>query len=428
MPDAPPPPASAAPASAAPAADPRPLVVSLCGTFLKREMQSIYRQVTGLRRFRTVVFTEQVENAEVFPFAPVVVMQKLVRPRARGNFILRFWYKYVVRQWPPPRPITRQPEFFPYNLPALLAEHQPALVHVYYGHKAVKYLEMLRKWGGPFVVSFHGVDVVKFVDTPGYTAELQRVFADARLVLARSDSLLDRLRALGCPPEKLRLNRTPIPLDAIPFHERHAPADGEWRLLQACRLIPKKGLYTTLAALPAVIARFPKVRFILCGTGPEEKRFASEVRALGLQDHVIMTGWMNQPDLLRAYAGAHVFLHPSELTDSGDQEGVPNSMLEAMASGLPVVATRHGGIPEAVTHGVDGLLVAEKDAAALAEALISLLEQPERLTRFSREASRAVRAAYGAEAALAAMEECYAEALAAPAPPSEGEAPAPSAS
>ena len=84
MPDAPPPP------PAPPAADPRPLVVSLCGTFLKREMQSIYRQVTGLRRFRTVVFTEQVENAEDFPFEPVVVMRKLVRPRARGNFILRF--------------------------------------------------------------------------------------------------------------------------------------------------------------------------------------------------------------------------------------------------------------------------------------------------------------------------------------------------
>ena len=410
MPDAPPPPPVPT------AADPRPLVVSLCGTFLKREMQSIYRQVTGLRRFRTVVFTEQVENAEDFPFEPVVVMRKLVRPRARGNFILRFWYKYVVRQWPPPRPITRQPEFFPYNLPALLAEHQPALVHVYYGHKAVKYLDMLLKWGGPFVVSFHGVDVVKFVDTPGYVGELQRVFSHARLVLARSESLLERLRALGCPPEKLRLNRTPIPLDDIAFRERQPPADGEWRLLQACRLIPKKGLYTTLAALPAVIARHPKVRFVLCGTGPEEKRFATQVHARGLQDHVVMSGWMNQKDLLRAYASAHVFLHPSELTASGDQEGVPNSMLEAMASGLPVVATRHGGIPEAVTDGVDGLLVAEKDAAALAEALCTLLSQPEMLALFSREASRSVRAAYGAEAAIGAMEDCYAEAMT-PAPP-----------
>ncbi|MFN0128864.1 MAG: glycosyltransferase [Verrucomicrobiales bacterium] len=393
------------------AADARPLVVSLCGTFLKPEMQSIYRQVTGLRRFRTMVFTEQVENATMFPFEPVVVMEKRVRPRARGNFILRFWYKYVVRQWPPPRPITRQPEYFPYNLPDQLAVHRPALVHVYYGHKAVKYLDMLVKWGGPFVVSFHGVDVVKFVDRPGYVDELRRVFAEARIVLARSQSLLDRLRDLGCPGEKLRLNRTPIPLDAIEFCERQPPSDGEWRLLQACRLIPKKGLYTTLKALPAVIAKFPRVRFVLCGTGPEEARFAAKVESLGLRDHVIMRGWVSQADLLREFQAAHIFLHPSELTASGDQEGVPNSMLEAMAAGLPVVATRHGGIPEAVTDGEDGQLVAEKDAEALAEALGSMMANPERLARFSRQAAASVRSRFGAESAVAALEDCYAEAL-----------------
>jgi len=404
-------PADSSPPSVPPPADPRPLVVSLCGTFLKPEMQSIYRQVTGLRRFRTVVFTEQVEHSALFPFELLVIMEKLARPRARGNFILRFWYKYVVRQWPPPRPITRQREHFPYNLPALLAAHQPALVHVYYGHKAVKYLDMLLKWGGPFVVSFHGVDVVKFVDKPGYVEELRRVFSHARLILARSDSLLARLRELGCPEEKLRLNRTPIPLDDIEFRERQAPADGEWRLVQACRLIQKKGLYTTLKALPAVIARFPKVRFVLCGTGPEEKRFAGKVRALGLEDHVLMPGWMNQKDLVSACHFGHIFLHPSELTTSGDQEGVPNSMLEAMASGMPVVATRHGGIPEAVTHGVDGLLVAEKDVAALAEALCTLMSQPEMLSRFSCEAAQSVRERYGSESALAALEDSYAEAL-----------------
>ncbi len=405
--------ASAAAPAAAPAAaeDVRPLIVSLCGTFLKPEMQSIYRQVTGLRRYRTLVFTEQPENSAMFPFDPVVVMEKRARPRARGNFILRIWYKYIVRQWPPPRPITRRPEHFPYNLPELLAAHRPALVHVYYGHKAVKYLGMLVKWGGPFVVSFHGVDVVKFVDRPGYLDELRRVFARARLVLARSRSLLDRLRDLGCPEEKLRLNRTPIPLEEVRFTERRPPADGEWRLLQACRLIPKKGLYTTLQALPAVIARFPKARFVLCGTGPEEKRFAAKARALGLQDHVIMPGWLGQRELPGAFRDAHVFLHPSETTASGDQEGVPNSMLEAMASGLPVVATRHGGIPEAVTHGEDGLLVEEKDAAGLAEALCTLLADPDTLARFSRQAAASVRARFGSEAALAALEECYTEAL-----------------
>ena len=395
--------------------DPRPLVVSLCGTFLKLEMQSLHRQITGLRRFRTVVFTEQVENAETFPFSPIVTMTKLVRPRARGNFLLHFWYKHVVKQWPPPRPITTQKEFFPYNLPALLEEHAPALVHVYYGHKAVKYLDMLLKWGGPFVVSFHGVDVVKFADKPGYLEELRRVFLHARLVLARSESLLARLRELGCPPAKLRLNRTPIPLEKIEFRDKRSPPDGEWRLVQACRLIQKKGLFTTLKALPLVIAKFPKVRFVLCGTGPEEKKFVQRVRSLGLSDHVLMPGWMNQKDLIDAYYFGHIFLHPSELTASGDQEGVPNSMLEAMAAGMPVVATRHGGIPEAVTDGHDGILVPEKDPVALANAICSLLAQPTELRRLSQNAATSVRENFGAQAAVSAMEDCYAEAISIPA-------------
>jgi glycosyltransferase involved in cell wall biosynthesis len=240
---------------------------------------------------------------------------------------------------------------------------------------------------------------------------LRAVFNHARLVLARSESLLDRLRELGCPPEKLRLNRTPIPLDAIEFRETRPPADGEWRLVQACRLIQKKGLYTVLDALPRIIESFPKIRFVLCGTGPEERKLAAAVRARGLESHVLMPGWMNQKELIDAYHFAHVFLHPSELTASGDQEGVPNSMLEAMAAGLPVVATRHGGIPEAVRDGHDGLLVPERNPEALAAAVISLLSDPALLRRFSRNAARSVREKFILESAVAALEDCYAEAI-----------------
>ena len=136
----------------------------------------------------------------MFPFEPVIKMEKLVRPRLRGNFILRFWYKHVIKQWPPPRPINKEVEpFYPYDMVTLIAEHRPVLVHVYYGHKAVKYLDMMRATGVPWVVSFHGVDVVKFIDEPGYAETLKEVFQEAQLVMARSGSLLERLEELGCP-------------------------------------------------------------------------------------------------------------------------------------------------------------------------------------------------------------------------------------
>lgn len=403
----------------------KPLVASLCGTFLKPEMQSVYRQITGLTRHRTVVFTERRVNTEVFPFEPLVVMQKPPphvrtkrrKQRQRGNFIRRFWYKHLLKQWPPPeKPKPSAPPPPPvyddaYDLVDLLRLHRPRLAHVYYGHKAVKYLPMLRRWGGPLVVSFHGMDVMEGAYRPGDPATLQDVFGQARLVLARSQSLLDRLALLGCPAEKLRLNRTAIPLDHLPGHVRRPPEDGRWIMLQACRLIEKKGLATTLRAMRRVADVWPEARLLLAGTGP----LAAEMRALALElrleKNVEFVGWCSQARLLELSGCAHLFLHPSETTASGDREGVPNSLLEAMATGLPPVATRHGGIPEAITDSVDGLLVPERSPDELADAILRLTNDGSLLTRLSRGAAVSVREKFAAERQIQILEDCYSEAM-----------------
>lgn len=392
--------------------DSRPHVISLCGTFLKPEMQSIYRQVIGLKRVRTTVYTQTHENAEMFPFEPVVTMQKLARPRLRGNFLLRFWFKHVLKVWPPPFAINKEVKpYYPYDLVDLLKRDKPALVHVYYGHKAVHFHDMIRAWGGPFVVSFHGVDVSKFLGESDYAQRLKQVFAEAKLVMARSQSLLDRLVELGCPKEKLRMNRTPIPLEHLTASVRRPPADGQWRLVQACRLIQKKGILTTLKALAIVKEKYPQVRYVLCGEGPLKPKIEESIKKRGLEDNVELLGWLDQQQLLEQYRIAQMFLHPSEKTKEEDQEGIPNSMLEAMATGLPVVATLHGGIPEAVKNGHDGLLVPEKSPEELAAAILKLMDNASELERVSTAAAASVRANFGDEAQVAAMEDVYLEAI-----------------
>ena len=394
------------------AADSRPHVISLCGTYLKPEMQSIYRQITGLSRVRTTVYAQWLENEEQFPFDPIVPLTKL-HHRPKGNFLLRFWYKHVIKKWPPPRAINRViGPGHPWNLVELLQRDQPDLVHVYYGHKAAGFLPMLQDWGGPWVVSFHGVDVAKHMEDKNYLNKLHEVFAEARLVMARSESLLTRLIELGCPPEKLRLNRTPIPMDHLPAVERTPPADGHWRLIQACRLIPKKGILTTLEAMDRVGAIFPGARYILCGDGPNMNEIKRQVQERSLQRHIEIRGWLNQEQLRQEFYNAHVFLHPSEQTADGDQEGVPNSMLEAMATGLPVVATHHGGIPEAVTDGYDGLLVAERNSHALSTAITRLLHDHAAYVQMSRNAAASVRQNFGFDTQIANLEDVYLEALA----------------
>ena len=416
----------------------KPVVASLVGTFLKPEMQSVYRQITGLRQFSTVVLTERRVHPEKFPFEPVVVMHKPRAPRwgkppkykkgkrvrPRGNFVRRFFYKHLLGVWPPaeqpvppPRPAPAappRPVFYEeaYNLVELLKANRAQLAHVYYGHKAAKYLPMLQRWGGPMIVSFHGMDVTEGAYKPGDGATLAEVFAHARLVLGRSESLLARLSELGCPPEKLRLNRTAIPLEHLTRSVRQPPADGRWLLLQACRLIAKKGVLTTLRAVREVVDAWPEARLIVAGDGPQAEDIRALSVQLGLTDRVELIGWCSQEQLLALYQQAHVFLHPSEVTPTGDQEGIPNALLEAMATGLPSIATFHGGIPEAVTDGVDGLLVPEKSPAQLAGAILTLTRQPALLEKLSAQAAENIKEKFGAARQLQVLETYYAEAVA----------------
>lgn len=409
--------ADSAPAPDSPPPDTRPLVVSVCGTFLKPEMRSIYRQIAGLSRVRTLVYAQSIENRSLFPFEAVIPLTKL-HHRTKGNFLLRFWYKYIIRQWPPPVTINKYVgPCHPYDMPERLRADAPDLVHIYYGHKAVRFLGMLKDWGGPWIVSFHGVDAAKFLDQPGYLDQLREVFTTAKLVLARSQSLLDRLRSLGCPPEKLRLNRTPIPFDHLSVVHRTPPADGAWRLVQACRLIPKKGILTTLQALQTVVQSHPNLRYVLCGDGPQTGEIRARAAALGLSNHVEFKGWLKPAQLQHEFQEAHLFLHPSELTPDADQEGIPNSMLEAMATGLPVVATTHGGIPEAVTSGTDGLLVPEHAPAQLAAAILQILDNPSLWRQLGQNAAQSVRDHFGAPAQIARLEDLYFEAIELSRPP-----------
>ena len=186
------------------------------------------------------------------------------------------------------------------------------------------------------------------------------------------------------------------------------PRDGAIRLVQACRLVRKKGLGTSLEAFAKLAPRYPKMTFTIAGSGPMEPDLRGAAERLGIADRVLFAGFLDQAALRELFAKAHVFLHPSE-TVNGDTEGVPNGLLEAMATGLPVVATRHGGIPEAVEEGVGGLLCAERDAAGIAAAVERLAADPALYSavakagaasvndRFSREAvGRLLRGLYDA--------------------------------
>ncbi|MGK0187290.1 MAG: colanic acid/amylovoran biosynthesis glycosyltransferase [Verrucomicrobiales bacterium] len=383
-----------------------PVVAHFCSTFLKPDMQHLYRQITGLQaaeEFESIVVTRSRENVDAFWYWP-----KKVRtiPKHPLRFFRRFWHRRLKGKSAVPLSFREARDIL-YELKRTRAD----LLHVYFGHVAVELLPVLRCCRLPVVISFHGADAG--VDVDGESgAHLREVFEIAAMVMARSEALMDDLEKLGCPKQKLRLLRTGLPLDDLPApSQRTSPNAGEWQLLQACRMVEKKGLFVTLDAFSQVAAEFPRSALTLAGDGPLESLLKSRAKELGLSERVRFPGFLSQEALRSEFAAAHIFLHPSQVAADGNREGVPNALLEAMAAELPVIATRHGGIPEAVGEGVSGRLFKEGDAPGIAGALRTYFNQPETMLSAGRAARRAVEQGFSQAHQIQALSLNYREVL-----------------
>ena len=377
-----------------PSAKSRPVVACYCATFLKPEMLHIYRQITALERCAPVVITQKRENAERYPFAPVYIV-----PKPAAHFLRRFWFRQVRdTPWQISDAELRA-------LVRLLNETRARLLHIYFGQIAVHLLPLIRTWDNPSIVSFHGADVMVDMNKAAYRTATLKMLDAVKLVLVRSESLRRALIDLGCEPEKIEIQRTGIPLEEFSFRERAAPKNGEWRFVQAGRLIEKKGLPVTLRAFEVFVRQYPNARLTIAGEGPLLRELETLARELKIR--VSFTGFISQDRLREIYYRSHIFLHPSQTGRDGNQEGIPNSMLEAMATGLPVFATEHGGIPEAIEHGVSGVLVPERDEFALVETLLDVVRDPGFLSRIAQSGTEAVRKNFDLATQAQRLEEIY---------------------
>jgi colanic acid/amylovoran biosynthesis glycosyltransferase len=359
-------------------------------------MLHIYRQIISLRRVRPVVIAQKRENADLFPFQEIRIVEKPAL-----HFLRRIWFKQIAdRPWQTSPAEVRAIE-------RALTESNAQLLHIYFGHIAVLLRPLIRRWQKPSVVSFHGADVLVDMQKPAYRRATKEMLSLVRRVLVRSDSLRQAVIDLGCAPEKIEIQRTGIPLTEFPFRERSIPGNRRWRLLQAGRLIEKKGLKTTLRAFAKFGKEFPGARLTIAGEGPQLKELQALARELQIDSVVDFAGFVSQEELRDLLYSSHIFLHPSETGRDGNQEGVPNSMLEAMASGLPVFATRHGGIPEAVENNLSGILVNERDYRALGDALIETAKSPDRFRAMGRLASESVAKNFNQTEQTRWLEEIY---------------------
>ena len=262
-----------------------------------------------------------------------------------------------------------------------LVRLRPDVVHFEWQSSAVFYLPLYRVWRAPVVTSCHGSEVTLFPYVPGWeewTRRAPEVLERAAAVHCVSESLRDGVVQLGVEPAKARVIRQGV--DPQLFRPNGgAPQDGVFRVISIAWLRWVKGFEWGVEAVGRLVEAGISVEFTILGDDPkgevgessERQRIAHTVADAGLEEHVRLVEMAPSREVARRLQASDVLLLPSL------DEGLPTVVLEAMACGVPVVATDCGGVAEAVTDGVEGFVVPPRDSDALTAALMRLWRQPE---------------------------------------------------
>ena len=225
---------------------------------------------------------------------------------------------------------------------------------------AVSNLLLIRRSKLPTVINFRGFEL----SDPAVIYFLKQIAAAACKIIARSRFQKKELMKRGIKESKIEVIYTGINPLTIPFKFRKTDKK-KLRLLSAGRFVEKKGFDITLRFYKKLVQLYPSSKLVLVGRGPLKQKIEDDIKHLGLGRHIQLKPFMDHDNFIRELYEHDIFILPCQKTDSADQEGIPNVLKEAMASGLPVISTYHAGIPELITDSKTGFLAPERDPLTL---------------------------------------------------------------
>jgi glycosyltransferase involved in cell wall biosynthesis len=339
-----------------PALDDRPVALVFRSPLFNSSEIFIQRQAAGLRRYQPVVVGLEDKGGAI--------------PELSGRLVVASAAEGLALKLGIAGPLVRR-----------LAELRPKLLHAHFGTDGLLALPLARALGVPLVTTLRGYDVHRSygallasgrLSWMRYALGRRRLMENGALFLAVSDALPTHAAALGFPETRMVAHYNGVDLDAfVPA----ATPPAERMVLHIGRLVEKKGTALLIDAFAQVAEQFPDATLVIAGDGP--MRGELERRSAPLGQSVRFLGHLAPDRMAELMRRAWLLAAPSLTARDGDAEGLPNVVVEAAASGIPVVASAHAGIPEAVEHEVSGLIVPEGEVAPLAEALQILLAAAE---------------------------------------------------
>jgi glycosyltransferase involved in cell wall biosynthesis len=341
--------------------------------FLPRSETFIYEQLLGHNHVKPIVLTRQRPfNRKQFPYSPVYVRKHMA------------------------------------GLSTWLRRKKVKCLHARFGPAGLELLPYARKTKLPLITSFHGFDATKRVKgNPGYRRALKRLFRRGKAFTVVSTHMKKRLVRLGCPSKKITLVRSGIDLQKFPMQPAKPVSNGEYRILSVGRLTEKKGMDTLVKAFASVRKSHPRAKLIIVGEGEEKRKLRRLINKYKLGGHVVLKGALPHHEVQRELARCHLFAIACKTARNGDQEGIPNVLMEAMATGRPVISTYHSGIPELVEHKETGYLVPERSPSKMGRMINRVLNSREEWPEVVARARAKVERNHNIDKQRAKLEELY---------------------
>jgi len=269
------------------------------------------------------------------------------------------------------------------------------IIHCQFGIFALEGLT-LRNIGaikGKLITSFRGYDISWYVKERGEHV-YDQLFTQGDFFLANCEFFRKRAIKLGCDEQKIVVHGSGIDCSKFTFKARYPHPNGTIQIATTGRLVEKKGIEYGIRAVAKVAKIHPKIEYNIIGDGELKEHLQQVIEELGIADKVKLLGWKNQKEIIEILDKTHVFIAPSVTAEDGNQDAPVNTLKEAMAMGLPVIGTFHGGIPELVKDRISGFLVSERDADGISEKLSYFIEHPEVWEQMGRAGRAYVEAHY----------------------------------
>ncbi|WP_413160847.1 glycosyltransferase [Capilliphycus salinus ALCB114379] len=371
-------------------------VAFIVGHFPQLSETFILNQITGLIERGHQVDIYASSPGDTTKVHPAIAKYNLLDrtyyfPQVPENILLRIWKGIgllLTQGYKEPRRFLDALNFFKYGEPALSLwllytiipqfDRHYDIIHCQFGTQSYRGMSFrtINAPNAQLVTTFRGDDISRFVQEKGEKV-YHKLFKTGNLFLANCEFFKRRVVELGCDENQVFVHRSGLDCRRFPFAPRSFPSDGKIRIVTTGRLVEKKGIEYSIRAVAKQALVNPNLEYNIIGDGILKESLQQLIRELNASQFIHLLGWKDEDEIVEILNQSHIFIAPSVTASDGNQDAPVNVLKEAMAMGLPVISTYHGGIPELVEDGVTGFLVPERDAESLAEKLGILVKNPQ---------------------------------------------------